>query len=181
MSRAAVFLDRDGVINERRRMLVRRWSQFRFLPGVHDALANLASSPYAVVVATNQEWVDWGWITASDHADVHERMCESVAAGGGRVDAVYACTHRHSKHCACRKPKPGMLLDAARDLDLDLAKSWFVGDNKKDMVAGKTAGVRTILVDPRWRTRWQGAEAFADVVVRDRGVAVVVILERGAP
>ncbi len=178
LKRNAVFLDRDGVINARRPTLVRRWSQFRFLPSVFGALERLAATDYAIVVATNQEWVDWGYISRQDHDHVHQRMVEEISVHGGRVDRVYACTHRPSRGCACRKPKPGMLIEAAKDLDLDLAGSWFIGDNRKDMVAGREAGVKTALVDPRWRTRRQHAEDHADIVASDLGTALDHILRK---
>lgn len=160
----AIFLDRDGVLNVRRLFLVRRWSHFRFVPGVETALAALAALPAYLVVVTNQDMVGTGVLRETELTGIHREMANAVSAAGGRIDAAYACVHAPGTTCECRKPKPGMLRAAAARYGLDPAKCWMVGDNAKDMRAGRAFGCRTALVDPRLRTRLQGAERDADRV-----------------
>ncbi len=144
--RAALFLDRDGVLNENRPGHVRRWEEYRFLPGVLGALARAARSDLAIVVVTNQSVIGRGFATRDVVDDIHRRMTAEIVASGGRVDAVYLCPHAPEDGCACRKPRPGMLLAAARDLGLDLAGSWMVGDAATDVEVARAAGVRPVLV-----------------------------------
>lgn len=171
-SDACVFLDRDGVINRRRILLVRRWGHFKFVPGVEHALARLAKLPVRIVVVTNQDSTGVGYIRETELTGIHREMVGAVAEVGGRIDAVYACVHAPWTQCECRKPLPGMLKAAGARYGLDPAKCWMVGDNAKDMAAGKGFGCRTILVDPRRRTRMQGAEAMADLVFEDTPAAL---------
>ncbi len=175
----AVFLDRDGVINERRWLLVRRWEGFRFRPGVLDALKRLAEADVRIVVVTNQGAVGWGWIEESELDRIHRNMVEEITAAGGRVDLVKACTCRGRGDCACKKPQPGMLLEAAEELDLALdERSWMVGDKGSDMRAARAAGVRPILVNPPLRTRIKREQHLADHVLPGLPQAVELILER---
>ena len=142
----AIFLDRDGVINENRANYVRTWEQVVFLPGVFDALRELAGSGYVVVVVTNQSAIGRGIMTAEALDDIHDRITHRVTQEGGRVDAIYACPHRPDGGCDCRKPQPGMLLQAAADLDIDLASSYLVGDAVTDMEAALAVGVLPVMV-----------------------------------
>lgn len=179
--RPAVFLDRDGVVNERRPLLVRRWEAFRFRPGVLEAIARLAETPYAIVVVTNQGAVGWGWTARDELARIHREMVAAIEAAGGRVDGVYACTHRATEDCDCRKPKPGLLEDAARELGLRLGPdSWIVGDNWKDLQAGRAVGCRAILANPSRKAGVQGAAELAEAVVPGLPEAVDRILAAGA-
>ena len=177
--RPCVFLDRDGVLNRRRLALVRKPSQLRLLPGLAESGARLTKAGFAVVIATNQEMVGHGYIRRRDHDEVMRLCIEALEAAGGKVDGAYACVHPRTVDCHDRKPKPGMLLDAARDLGLDLARSFMVGDQRKDVLAGRAAGCRAVLVDPRLRTWWQGAARHADHVCADLPAAVEWILSRG--
>jgi D-glycero-D-manno-heptose 1,7-bisphosphate phosphatase len=146
MSRPAVFLDRDGVINQDRTDYIKSWSEFTFVEGALDALRCLAVSPYAVVVVSNQSAVGRGLISQDVVDDIHRHMVEAVRRAGGRIDAVYYCPHAPNAGCACRKPRPGLILRAAREMDLDLHASWLVGDNLRDLQAAIAAGVRPVLV-----------------------------------
>ncbi|HET6405055.1 MAG TPA: HAD-IIIA family hydrolase [Candidatus Thermoplasmatota archaeon] len=181
--RPAVFLDRDGVLNARRLPLVRKPSQLRILPGVAEAVSRLTRAGFAVCVATNQEFVDQPWfgstyIRREDHDEVMRLVVEAMESEGGAVDGVYACLHRRGSNCEDQKPKPGLLRQAARELELDLKASFMVGDNTKDMLAGRRAGCRTVLVDPRLRTRLQRADRYATHVARDLPAAVDWILRQ---
>lgn len=170
-----VFLDRDGVLNARRFPIATKPSHMRILPGAPEAAARLSQAGFVLALATNQEWVGRGTITREDHDEMMRLVVSALEAAGAKVDAAYAALEAGPD----AKPQPGMLLRGARELGLDLARSFMVGDNRKDMVAGKRAGCATVLVDPRLRTRLQRAEAHADHVARDLPAAVEWILSRG--
>lgn len=145
VSRPAVFLDRDGVVNA---AIVRDGKPFSptspdelvLLPGVEGALAQLWRAGFVRVVVTNQPDVARGKVTREQIEAMHARLRPLV-------DGIYCCFHDDADRCACRKPAPGMLRDAARDLDLDLGASYMVGDRWRDIAAGKAAGCRTIFID----------------------------------
>src|SRR5436190_5008528 len=131
--RAAVFLDRDGVINENvDGGYVGVWSAFRFLPGAIESIAALYRAGYPVVVVTNQGGVGRGHMTEAALQDIHARMHAAVEAGGARLDAVLYCPHAPQAGCDCRKPQPGLLRRAAAELGLALEQSFFVGDHLTD-------------------------------------------------
>lgn len=144
--RRAIFLDRDGVINYNRPDHVKAWDEFVFLPRSLDALRRLAASDFVIVVVTNQAAIARGITAESMVRDIHARMIAEVKRAGGRIDAVYFCPHRPEDQCACRKPQPGLYQRAARELDLDLARSMVVGDALSDVVAAQTIGAHPILV-----------------------------------
>lgn len=144
--RSAIFLDRDGVIIENREHYVRSWDDVAFIPGALRALKLLSPLDLAVVVVTNQAVVGKGIITLAQAEEINQRLLAEARAHGGRVDAAYLCPHRTDESCECRKPMPGMLLRAAREHDLDLARSVMVGDAITDMKAAHAAGVRAMLV-----------------------------------
>lgn len=180
MERPAVFLDRDGVLNRRKWNLVRKESELVLLPHVATSVARLAKAGFAVCIATNQEFVGHGYIRRADHDAIMAAVVREMEREGGKVDGVYACLHPRGSGCDDQKPKPGMLLQGARELGLDLARSYMVGDNRKDMKAGRAAGTRTVLVDPRFRTWWQRAPRYADHVCAHVGEATDWILRDAA-
>jgi D-glycero-D-manno-heptose 1,7-bisphosphate phosphatase len=143
---SAVFIDRDGVIVENRDDYVRSWSEVRFIPGALEALEKLGQSTYAVVLVTNQSAVGRGLISLEEAQEINRRVVAQIRAHGGRMDAVYMCPHRPDEGCSCRKPAPGMLMQAARERDLDLASSTMIGDALSDLAAARAAGVRGVLV-----------------------------------
>jgi len=142
----AIFLDRDGVINENRADHVTRWDDFRPVRSALSGLRMLNALGLPIYVVTNQGIVGKGQISADDLAAIHAHMVALVERHGGRIDGVYACPHRADDDCACRKPRPGMFLQAAREHDLDLSRSYYVGDALTDVAAGQAAGCTTILV-----------------------------------
>ena len=144
--RPAIFLDRDGVIIENREEYVRSWADVSFIPGALSALAAMADSPYAMVVVTNQAGIGRGLIPLAEAEAINHRVLAEIARAGGRIDAAYICPHKPEDDCDCRKPRPGMLLRAARELNLDLPRSWMIGDALTDIQAGETAGARALLV-----------------------------------
>jgi D-glycero-D-manno-heptose 1,7-bisphosphate phosphatase len=149
-TRKAVFLDRDGTINEESGYLY-RWEDCHFIPGAEEAVANLARAGFLVVVVTNQSGIARGYYTEDDLNSLHQYMERKIVAAGGRVDGWYYCPHHpeytlHKSECNCRKPLPGMLKLAAEELGIDLAASWMIGDKMADIDAGIAAGCRAILV-----------------------------------
>jgi D-glycero-D-manno-heptose 1,7-bisphosphate phosphatase len=144
--RPAVFLDRDGVINQNRATYVKSWEEFVFLPGVFAPLGRFAASPFAVVVISNQSAVGRGLLMRTDLEGIHRRMIRAIEGHGGRVDAVEYCPHHPAEGCECRKPRPGLLVRAASQLDLDLSRSYLVGDARSDMEAALCAGCQPVLV-----------------------------------
>jgi D-glycero-D-manno-heptose 1,7-bisphosphate phosphatase len=145
----AVFLDRDGVIN---RALVRDGkpypptsvAEFEILPGVVEACAKLKAAGFLLVVATNQPDVGRGTLARPALDAIHAEMRRLLP-----IDRVEVCIHpgQGKSNCDCRKPKPGMLLRAARELGIDLAQSWMVGDRWRDIDCGAAAGVKTVFID----------------------------------
>ena len=147
MSRA-VFLDRDGVINQRppEGEYITRWEDFHILPGVAAGIALLNHAGFSVIVVTNQRCVAKGLMTEADLQKMHERMTDVLARAGAKVDATFYCPHEIEPHCDCRKPAPGMLLSAARLRGIDLRTSWMIGDSDNDVEAGVNAGCKTARV-----------------------------------
>ena len=146
--RPAIFLDRDGVLIENRSEYVRDLRDVEFLPGTFEALRCAAALPreFALVIVSNQAGVGKGVIPPEAAEAIQAFVVGEIASHGGRIDRAYFCPHRADENCGCRKPRPGMLLQAARELDIDLAASWMIGDNITDMQAGRAAGARCILV-----------------------------------
>lgn len=144
--RRAIFLDRDGVICQNRTDHVKSWSEFEFLPGAKNSLAALSRVGLPIIVVTNQAAVDRGMLTTETLDDIHQRMVAEITAYGGRIDRIFYCPHLPQAGCPCRKPEPGMLLQAAQEMDLDLTGSYLVGDAASDVQAGQQVGCHTILV-----------------------------------
>lgn len=145
-ARRAIFLDRDGVINQNRPDHVKSWSEFVFESNVLPAIARLTSLQLPIIVITNQACIGRGLVEREVVDDIHRRMVVAVEKAGGRIDHVLLCPHHPSEECACRKPKPGMLLEAAQRWNLDLSRSFLVGDAITDLQAGWAVGCNTVLV-----------------------------------
>lgn len=143
MSQPAVFFDRDGVVNvSPGDGYVLRWSDFHFAPGIVEALRVCREAGYALVLATSQQGVGKGQMSQADLDDIHARMQACLALEGVAFDGLYACTCLASDPgCTCRKPSPEMLQRAAADLNLDLGRSWLVGDADRDLLMAHHAGV----------------------------------------
>ncbi|HEX5415099.1 MAG TPA: HAD family hydrolase, partial [Chloroflexota bacterium] len=142
----AAFLDRDGVINENRSDHVRSWAQFRFLPGAPQAVARLSEAGVQVFVITNQAIINRGMVSRSTVDRINRRMVAELREVGGRVDAVAYCPHRPDEGCACRKPRPGLILKLAQRYGVDLRLSVMIGDALSDVEAARAAGCSAILV-----------------------------------
>lgn len=151
-ARPAIFLDRDGVLIEDAHYLASP-DRVRLIPGAAEAVAALNRAGWPVVVVTNQSGVARGLFSYDSVGDVHAHIAAQLATFGAAVAAFYFCPHHpeaevaeYRAACDCRKPKPGLLRDAAAELGLDLARSWMVGDRVTDLEAGAAVGARTILV-----------------------------------
>ncbi|MHA1833301.1 MAG: D-glycero-alpha-D-manno-heptose-1,7-bisphosphate 7-phosphatase [Candidatus Baldrarchaeia archaeon] len=151
-SNRAVFLDRDGVICEDVHYL-KDPNQLRLLPNVEDAIRLLNEKDWKIIVITNQSGVARGYITLEDLRRIHQKMLTKLRESGAFVHAIYFCPHHptiglepYRKECNCRKPKPGMLFQAAKDFNIDLKRSFMIGDKIIDIQAGKEAGCLTILI-----------------------------------
>jgi D-glycero-D-manno-heptose 1,7-bisphosphate phosphatase len=150
--RPAVFLDRDGTINEEVDF-VRTPEQLTLIPGAADAIRTLNRFGFVTVVISNQSGVARGFLTEDDLTAIHARLTQELARVHARLDRIYYCPHHPTEgippyniECECRKPAPGMLLDGERDLGIDLHRSFVVGDRVGDVLAGQAVGARTILV-----------------------------------
>jgi len=139
----AIFLDRDGVIIENRPQYVRSWDDVVIYEQSISALAKINSCPFKVVIITNQSAVSRGIIQLSTAEEINQRLVESIQKAGGRIDGVFMCPHAPEDACECRKPKPGLLYEAAQALCIDLSRSILIGDALSDLQAGQAAGVQT--------------------------------------
>jgi D-glycero-D-manno-heptose 1,7-bisphosphate phosphatase len=138
---SALFLDRDGVIIENRSNYVRNWSDVAFYPRVLTSLKKIESSKYKIFIITNQSAVGRGIISQETAVGINNQLVNEIESAGGRIDGVYLCPHTPDDTCSCRKPKPGMILEAADAFSLDLSRSILIGDALSDIIAGQTAGV----------------------------------------
>ena len=152
----AIFLDRDGTLNEYVGFL-RKEEDFNLLPGVAEAIRKINASEYLAILVTNQPVIARGEVTGAQLNNIHNKMETLLGAEGAYLDAIYYCPHHPHKgyegeipalkiDCDCRKPKPGMLLKAAEDYNVDLSSSWMIGDGENDIRAGIAAGCKTGLI-----------------------------------
>lgn len=152
----AIFLDRDGTINKYVGFL-RNVDEFELIDGVSDAIKKIDASGYLAVVITNQPVIARGEVSFEELEVIHNKMETLLGKEGAYLDAIYFCPHHPHKgyegerpelkfECDCRKPKPGMLLKAAQDFNIDLAQSWMIGDGENDIKAGRNAGCQTALI-----------------------------------
>ena len=144
----AVFLDRDGVINRKlpEDRYVTNHEEFELLPGVRAALSIFSQLGYLLVIVTNQRGIARRLMDEKDLLDVHGHMKEKLSERGIKLDGLYYCPHDRDEGCECRKPRPGMILNAARDLNVDMEQSFMVGDSDSDMAAARNAGVRAVRI-----------------------------------
>lgn len=152
----AIFLDRDGTLNKYVGFL-RNIDELELLPGAAEAVHRINASGYLAVLATNQPVIARGEVSLDELREIHNKLETLLGEQGAYLDAIYFCPHHPDKgfagerpeykiDCDCRKPKPGMLLRAARELNIDLSRSWMVGDDKNDVLAGAGAGCKTALL-----------------------------------
>ncbi|MCU0491130.1 MAG: HAD family hydrolase [Chloroflexaceae bacterium] len=181
MPHRALFVDRDGTLVHPRHY-PRTPQELLLFEGVVAGLRPFQAAGWRLVVITNQSGLARGLFSEDDLALMHEYLAAQVARGGVQLDAFYHCPHHPegvvphlARVCDCRKPEPGMLLRAAADLDLDLGRSWFVGDILDDVEAGKRAGCRTALVDLGTETLPASPIRTPDFVAQSTGAALAHI------
>lgn len=152
----AIFLDRDGTINKYVGF-VRKLDDFELINGVADAIKQINNLGYLVIVVTNQPVIARGEVSYEELNEIHNKMETLLGEEGAYIDGIYFCPHHPDKgfdgeikelkiECDCRKPKPGMILEAAKDFNIDLSKSWMIGDSENDILAGVNAGCKTALL-----------------------------------
>ncbi|MBN1956503.1 MAG: HAD family hydrolase [Anaerolineae bacterium] len=177
----AVFMDRDGTVNEEVGYLDDP-AGLRLLPGAGEAIRRLNAARVPVLLVTNQSAIARGYLPAARLQAVHQELARQLAAHGAHIDHIYHCPHHPDENCSCRKPQPGMLQQAAAEHGIELADSFIVGDKGTDLEAGRRVGCRTVLVltgyGPDERRRLETAGPRPDFVARDLSEAVEWILTR---
>jgi len=165
-----VILDRDGTINQDSDKYIKSPSEWKPIPGSLQAIARLNQSGWRVVVATNQSGIARGLFDMAALNAIHAEMHRAVNLAGGRIDAIFFCPHAADSDCACRKPKPGLLLEVAARMDVKLAEVPMIGDSLRDLEAAAAAGARPYLVLTGKGTKTrdagglpQGTRIFADL------------------
>ena len=159
----AVFLDRDGTINVYKGFL-RNIDDFELISGVSEAIKKINKSGYLAIVVTNQPVIARGEVTWDDLEEIHNKMETELGKNGAYLDGIYFCPHHPHKgyvgeipelkvECDCRKPKPGMILQAAKDFNIDLSESFMIGDGENDVRAGIAAGCKSILINNKTERR----------------------------
>jgi histidinol-phosphate phosphatase family protein len=146
--RRAVFLDRDGTLNVRppEHSYVTSAGDLRWIDGAAEATAALSRAGYTLAVVSNQRGIARGLLTTDTLSELETRMQADLAPLGCRIEAFRYCPHDVDANCGCRKPAPGLVLELADELDLDLSRSWMVGDEPCDILAGRSAGCRTLFI-----------------------------------
>jgi D-glycero-D-manno-heptose 1,7-bisphosphate phosphatase len=173
----AIFLDRDGTINIDHEY-VHKVENFEFIPGIFEALRKAQDSKkYMLIVVTNQSGIGRGKYTIEDFKKVERYMLDSLKKEGIRIDKVYFCPHNFDEGCECRKPKIKFLLDAKREFDIDLNKSYMIGDKTTDIKFGKDGGCKTILVLTGKKGEDSSFEVKPDFIAKDLNNAIDIILE----
>lgn len=143
----ALLLDRDGVINQDRPDFVKRWEEFAIFPDALEALRQLRHLGLRAILVSNQSGLNRGIIDWKDFRHIHEGMVETIRRAGGRLDGALYCPHRPGENCSCRKPRPGMILEAANVFRIDLRRTYFIGDRQTDLEAAAAAGAGGVLLD----------------------------------
>lgn len=175
----AVFLDRDGVINQDSPDFIKTTDELSIFDYAPAAGARLYSAGFLIVIITNQSGIGRGLITLENLQRMNEKVEEAFEDAGARVEAIYHCPHLPEDGCACRKPSPVMVLTAAREHNIDLTASYFVGDKPADIICGAAAGCKTILTLSGKSTGYR-PDCFPeqpDYIARDLDAAVGWILE----
>ena len=144
----AIFLDRDGVINRDPGFgdYIKSWAEFEFMPGAIDAIKLLNKHGYEIFVISNQAGVAKGLFSQKDLDDITKNMMKEIEVKGGKIRWISYCTHAIDAGCDCRKPNTGQIKKATKGLDIDFKKTYFVGDSRLDVGAGKNMGCKTILL-----------------------------------
>lgn len=177
-----VFLDRDGLICWNHPNYVKSWEEFTFIPGVKEGLRNLKEAGFRAVIVSNQSCIGRGIVSQETVDKINEKMLEEIAEAGGEIERIYICPHRIDEGCDCRKPKTGLFKQAARDLNIELDATCFIGDALSDILAGKAIEAKTILVltglNDHAATLEELQAANPDFIAKDLGEAVAWIVKK---
>lgn len=172
-----IFLDRDGVINRDPGFggYVTSWQEFDFLPGSLEALKKLHQTGYTVIVISNQGGVAKGLYTQKALDEITKNMLAQVEQAGGRIRAVHYCPHQDEDNCNCRKPKTGLFARATKGIQVNFVETYFVGDNRRDVLAAKAIGAKSIFV-LSGNTKLEELDVKPDFIARDLLEAVEKIV-----
>ena len=173
MASRAVFLDRDGTM-AKDVQYCRSPEDFELFPDTAKAIKLLREHGFKIIVLTNQSGIARGYFTEETLAKIHDKMENELAKEGAFVDAIYYCPHHPDDNCDCRKPKPKMVLQAAKDYNIDLSQSFVIGDLQMDIELGKTVGCNTILLSQK-----QNSEQTPDYIATDLYQAAEWIVGQG--
>jgi len=138
----AVFFDRDGVLNKEKKDYVKTVSELEIFPNIVEPIKKLKNAGFIIVVISNQSAINRGFTTHHNVSAIHSTIQKFLKKNGTQIDHFFYCPHKPDENCKCRKPKPGMLLKAAKVLQLNLHQSWMIGDNDTDIEAAKAAGCK---------------------------------------
>jgi D-glycero-D-manno-heptose 1,7-bisphosphate phosphatase len=181
--RKVIFLDRDGTINRDSAGYIKSRSEFDFIPGSIEAIRNLTVNGFTSIVITNQSALARKYVTPEELVAMHELMSNAIASEGGKITDVFFCPHMPDEGCDCRKPAPGLILQARQKYNIDLADSILVGDSIKDIVCGRNAGCGGMVlvksgIDPDVEEKLKEKQLAADHVAEDLLEAVEWIIDR---
>jgi len=143
----AIFLDRDGVLNKKRNDYVKSIDELEIFPNIGREISKIKNQGFLIIVVTNQSVINRGIITKEKLFEIHSKIQDVLIKDKTSIDKFYFCPHRPDENCKCRKPNPGMILQAINEFSIDVSKSWMVGDSKTDIEAGRKAGCKTIFLD----------------------------------
>ena len=142
----AIFLDRDGVLNKNRDDYVKSTKELEIFSNIGKEILKLKMKGFLIIVITNQSVINRKIITIKELEEIHLTIQKFLMKNNTSIDKFYFCPHRPDENCDCRKPKPGLILQAINEFSIDVSKSWMVGDSKTDIQAGEKAGCKTILL-----------------------------------
>ena len=143
----AIFLDRDGVINKKRDDYVKSINELEIFPFVASAIKKLNNANFKVIVITNQSAINRNIITHKKLDQIHQTIQDYLKKSQSFIDAFYYCPHRPDENCICRKPKPGLLIKAIQDFEINPKKSWMLGDSNSDLESGRSVGCNVMKID----------------------------------
>jgi D-glycero-D-manno-heptose 1,7-bisphosphate phosphatase len=178
--RKAVFLDRDGVLNRDSPDFIKSPDELHMIPGSPMAVARLNQAGYLTIVISNQSGVARGLVSEEALEAMHRKLCADVETAGGKITDVYYCPHMPGEGCPCRKPSPGMIIQACADYNIDQSRSYLVGDKVDDITCGAAAGCKTILVLTGQTLTYDPTEFYVqpDRISRDLDEACAWILSQ---
>ena len=146
MGHKAIFLDRDGVINEERKDYVKNIDEFKLIKNSLNAIKFLKEKNFLVIIITNQSAINRGLLSIERLNEIHESLINKLGELNSSLDGIYFCPHKPEENCLCRKPKPGLILKAIEEFKIDPKSSWMIGDNDSDVIAANSSGCKGIKI-----------------------------------